>query len=152
MQDSSLAGQSMRSRSEIQLKSGTSKGWAYGINNCPSRFSKRYAQPLIKLSSFTCHSCNNPTVMKLSMHACWENCGLLPSGNPWQTQKIPLFSWLLNVEASNRNDDPAGTGAIMWRSINSDLMGFTYKMKKISAQTDTTLDCFIFLFFVTMCN
>ena len=38
-----------------------------------------------------------------------------------------------DVSANNRNDDPAGV-----RRINSDLIGFTYKMKKIKAEVDTT--------------
>ena len=38
---------------------------------------------------------------------------------------------------SNRNDDPAG---IRW--INSDLIGFTCKMKNIRTETDTTKNVF----------
>ena len=37
------------------------------------------------------------------------------------------------LKANNRNDDPAG---VRW--INSDLIGFTYRMKKIKAEVDTT--------------
>ena len=41
---------------------------------------------------------------------------------------------LRNVEACNRNDDPAG---VRW--INSDaLIGFTYIMKNTREETDTT--------------
>ena len=39
---------------------------------------------------------------------------------------------LQNLYTSNRNDDPA---SIRW--INSDLIGFTYKMKNITEETDT---------------
>ena len=39
-----------------------------------------------------------------------------------------------NVKANNRNDDPS------WCTLDqySDLIGFTYKMKKIKAEVDTT--------------
>ena len=43
-----------------------------------------------------------------------------------------VINRLYNVSASKGNGDPAG---VRW--INSDLIGFTYKMKKIEAEADT---------------
>ena len=43
------------------------------------------------------------------------------------------------LSKNKRNDDPAG---VRW--INSDLIGFTYRMKKIEAKVDS-LHCQLFL-------
>ena len=51
--------------------------------------------------------------------------------------------WVQNVQASNGNDDPAG---IRW--INSDLIGFTYKMKNTKAKTDATMDDFLKVYYI----